>query len=166
MKLLAIVVLAVVAARAVVVEAQSPTSVCRCEAKFEYLYQDRRLLADESRDLTDGGYAYDYGDAYFDTEGYYVVEGVRVLPKTDPACRESALAVSGFRGIFDHNRNLIADDEDREEEEVGVPHKRSLGKDGTSGKGSKGQSYQDDDYYYTAESNGGKGKVSCKGSKD
>jgi hypothetical protein len=70
------------------------TERCRCIAKFENFYNRRRLLSqqqqqrthNDERDLALKIVAYDYTNYYIDRDGYYVVEGVTVLPSDDPLC--------------------------------------------------------------------------------
>lgn len=50
--------------------------MCRCEAMYEDMYT-RRL--DEEVELDDGGIA-------SGVVNYYVIDGIRVLPPSDPAC--------------------------------------------------------------------------------
>jgi len=54
----------------------SNVNYCRCEAEFENFYG--RRLREASRKLS---YPYDYSDSYVDSDGYSIVEGVRVLPE-------------------------------------------------------------------------------------
>ena len=97
---------------AVMVLAQPTPRVdlCRCEAKFEYFYSDRRLQSEADRELS-YGLGYDYGDTYVDSDGFYIVEGVRVLPDSNPACSATkAVApgnIGGYGGIFDHNNREL-----------------------------------------------------------
>lgn len=62
-------------------------ALCRCEASWEDFYY-RRL--EQQRDDVDAKepsrqrslyHHFDYTDAYLDNEGYYVIEGVKVLPR-------------------------------------------------------------------------------------
>ena len=62
------------------------TELCRCTAKFEHFYDNRRTLLRDDRSLSFRNYVYDYSDYYIDDDGYYIVEGVRVLRDDDPAC--------------------------------------------------------------------------------
>ena len=54
------------------------TKLCRCEAFYEHLYS-RRLAY----------YQYDYSRTHInddDDDGYYIIDGIRVLPSYDEAC--------------------------------------------------------------------------------
>lgn len=65
-----------------IVAAQStPVTACRCLAPWEKLYpivQNRRLRR---------MYPYNYENTYLDSDGRYVVEGIKVLANTDRGCR-------------------------------------------------------------------------------
>lgn len=121
---------------------------CRCEAKYEDFYDRRRGLTsgDNSHRDLGGQDSYQYGGAYEDDEGYYVVDGVRVLPKSDSACD-----TRGHQNYFDNNRALSEissseiNEEDEEEESTNetVLHQRTL-----KGMGMGHYSYDEDDYYY------------------
>lgn len=77
---------------------------CRCQASFEHFYNDRR------RHL--GRYPYDYRRSYVDVDGNYIVNGIRVLPNSDPACSGTRANNRIWRYIFgNHNRRLSEVDE-------------------------------------------------------
>jgi hypothetical protein len=167
------------------VVAQDPIELCRCTAKFEHFYSHRSLMQqqqelpeDGDRALSFSNYAYDYKDYYIDEEGYYIVEGVRVLPDDDPACLESAddeedeervrsdtapasaPATTPYKRdgilarVFGHGRSLMEIDEEEDmDEDRSLLLRTLMGKMG--GKGGKG--YDDD--YYSYGSDYGKGKV-------
>jgi hypothetical protein len=93
--------------------------LCRCTAKFEHFYNRRNLLSiqqQEDRTLLFENYAYDYTGYYIDDNGYYVVEGVRVLPNDDPAC-------SG--GDDDYLRTDSANDAVAYDEATSPPNQRT-----------------------------------------
>jgi hypothetical protein len=124
---------------------------------------------DERRLQNKFAYPYDYGTAYLDDSGYYIVEGVRVLPKNDPVCdyRGSARAPGGrdtdgllglIRGNYNNgnggngssgsiwgggNRHLEEQvkEERKLQKEEDVKDQRVLAK-------SKAKSSYYDDYYY------------------
>jgi hypothetical protein len=56
--------------------------LCRCEASCEHFYS--RWAPRNSMSSYD--YRYDYTTAYLDTNGYYIIEGVRVLPSDNGTC--------------------------------------------------------------------------------
>lgn len=89
---------------------------CRCQASFEHFYKDRR------RQL--GRYRYDYQRSYVDVDGNYIVNGVRVLPNSDPACSSSRASNRIWKYIFgNHNRRLSEVDENwtiEELEDIGM----------------------------------------------
>jgi hypothetical protein len=152
------------------------TELCRCTAKFEHFYDRRSLIQqpqeEGDRSLTFSNYAYDYKDYYIDDEGYYVVEGVRVLPDDDPACDGSAddekttpYKRDGILArVFGQGRSLFEHDEDEEDMEEELPQQlRTLmgmmGMMGGSGKASSSSSDPSDDYYNYGDGGYGKGKV-------
>jgi hypothetical protein len=71
--------------------------VCRCQGAHENLYHSRRQLRDEGEmsvweeeheDLMEQAHRQLGGGIdYVDADGYYIVDGIRVLPDTDPACK-------------------------------------------------------------------------------
>ena len=131
--------------------ALAQTELCRCTAKFEHFYDDRRraLREQQDRTLLFQTKAYDYSDYYIDDDGYYIVEGVRVLPDDDPACSGNtnrSFSSQLYAKIFGNGRNLGEEDEDEliADEE---PHRALMGMMSSYG-------YSDDYYSY------GKGKVS------
>jgi hypothetical protein len=157
---------------------------CRCTADFEHFYARRALQEqpqsqlDEERSLLFKNHGYDYKGYYIDDDGYYVVEGVKVLPDDDPACNGSKDIRSGAKAdkaaakpykrdgilarVFGHGRSLLSDneiDEDEEheetvdvdeEEDVETQQRALMGM--MSSKGYYQYSYDDDGYY-------GNGKV-------
>ena len=159
--------------------------LCRCTAKFEHFYDRRSLMqqqrlpvlpVDGDRSLSFRNYAYDYSDYYIDDDGYYVVEGVRVLPDDDPACDGSAddeeragsdttrpYKRDGILArVFGQGRSLLNIDYDDEEEEDGMVEDRPLQlrtlmgmMGGSGGMMSSSSSDPSDDYYNYY----GKGKV-------
>jgi hypothetical protein len=151
--------------------AQGTTDLCRCTANFEHFYDRRRRHNRNVRDLKN--YVYDYSDYYMDDDGYYIVEGVRVLPDDDPACMEEADDdVSTTKRVFARifgPRNLVhkleLDEtnlyENREQQRtlMGMMSRYNddyyfndnEGKGGMTGKGSY---YDDDDNNYDAGKGG------------
>ena len=80
--------------------------LCRCEASFESLYDrsHRDLLLDFDRGLklsTQNGFPYDYGTAYTIDGGFFVIDGVIVLPENSQVCQ--ALD----QGTFGGRRSLV-----------------------------------------------------------
>jgi hypothetical protein len=147
--------------------AQGTTDLCRCTAYFEHFYDRRRRHNRNSRDLNN--YVYDYSDYYIDNDGYYIVEGVRVLPDDDPACMEADDDVSTTQRVFARifgPRHLIHELElDETNQEVNREPQRTLKvmmsrynddyyfnehavKEGMMGKGSY---YEDDDNTYNTD---------------
>jgi hypothetical protein len=96
---------------------------------------------------------YDYTDYYIDDDGYYIVEGVRVLPDDDPACAEEddnhSYSSLLFSRIFGNSRHLGEEGNEMimDEEES---HRALMGM-----MGMMSSSGYSDDYYFV-----GKGKVS------
>ena len=141
---------------------------CRCEADFERFYDRRRLL--------EGGriLATVNPDYYVNDDGYYVVDGITVLPNDSDQCSAHggvttrtaniALFFSSFgnhRGLLDKayadDDQIIRKDEiekvETDDEEHAVAAMRNL--KGGSKSGSK-KNY----YYYGGKGKGkGKGKV-------
>ena len=148
------------------------TEQCRCAASFEHFY-DRRSLSQQQQQAEEGdrslafsNYAYNYKGYYVDDEGYYIVEGVRVLPDDDPACDgiaddENRVSAQGsdttpfkregiLAKVFGSGRSLSLDEQDVEEDKVeeqpsqlrslmGMMSSYYYGDDGYSGgKGGKG----------------------------
>lgn len=66
--------------------AQAQTVLCRCAAKSENLYRRPTLREPEERSSIFKRSANGNTDYIIDAEGYYILEGVRVLPGNDPAC--------------------------------------------------------------------------------
>lgn len=132
--------------------------LCRCEADFEQFY-GRRRLGQASRRLM---YPYDYSNAYVDDEGYNVVEGVRVLPKSEcssTTTRTNAVsrnsrgggtysnsdinrAFAGYLSMFGGGRDLEEEENAIEENDTG---RRGLGM--MSGGKSGGMRSGHYDYY-------------------
>jgi hypothetical protein len=160
---------------------------CRCTAKFEHFYDRRNLFSlkpQEGRTLLFENYAYDYTDYYVDDDGYYVIEGVRVLPDDDPACsdddddayldtdsvndvvaNDEVPAHQKRTGIFAHvfgaGRTLYGV-ESEDEYEANIENDESESQQRTlmgmmGGMMSSSGKY---DYYYNDDGGYGKGKVS------
>jgi len=85
------------------------TNLCRCEAPYEHLYA-RRLAY----------YQNDYSRTHIDDDGYYIIDGVRVLPTYDDACV----------GRFGNRRAL----EERDDEDPDVEPLRALKSKGSKSK--------------------------------
>jgi hypothetical protein len=82
----------VVLGNLLVVESARET-LCRCEAAFESLYdrRHRHLLQGFERGLKlsqQDGFPYDYGTAYTIDGGYFVIDGVIVLPDSSEICQD------------------------------------------------------------------------------
>ena len=165
--------------------------LCRCTAKFEHFYDRRSLIQqppseneEEDRSLAFSNYAYDYKNYYIDDAGYYVVEGVRVLPDDDPACDDSAddevrttsssassdttPATTPYKRdgilarVFGQGRSLYEPDEEDEQDLSQAQQLRTLMgmMSGGSGKGSSSSDGGSDDYYnYGGDAEYSKGKV-------
>jgi hypothetical protein len=140
---------------------KAQTDLCRCTANFEHFYDRRRNLRDdhvEGRTLAFKNYVYDYSDYYIDDDGYYIVEGVRVLPDEDPACIEDDNDKSTTKRVFARifgKRNLVhALELDETNQDENREQQRTL-----MGMMSE---YTDDYYFDELEVDGyGKGKVCC-----
>jgi len=137
--------------------------LCRCEAEFEQLYGRRRLMEGPKRVLAGKSYPYDYDNSYVNDEGYYVVDGVVVLPDDSPYCSHTThndYQKSLYKMMGGH-RDLL-EEEDEEEEVEDAPRELRGGGSKSSkgdyyyggGGGSKSSKGDYGDYYY-----GGKGKV-------
>jgi len=89
--------------------ASGDTDLCRCEASYEHFYS-RRL----------DYYHYDYKNTYMDDDGYYIVDGVRVLPSYDEACVDNGNHMAEMSDVFDRLRRGLQDVEttDYEDEEL------------------------------------------------
>lgn len=80
---------------------------CRCEAEFEHFY-DRRQLLESGRILETGNH-----DHYVNDDGYYVVDGIVVLPNDCDQCsayagvRTRTATVDHFMSIFGNHRDLL-----------------------------------------------------------
>lgn len=148
--------------------------LCRCAAEFEHFY-DRRSLSQQSpreleaeRSLQFSNNAYDYDDYYVDDNGYYIIEGVRVLHDDDPACDGSATTAPHKRNgilarVFGQGRSLLEQENEKyseeQEEEEGVPQLRTLmGMMSGGGMMSSSDSGYDD-YYNYGDDGYSKGKV-------
>lgn len=151
--------------------------LCRCEATFEKFY-DRRNLRHSSAYLP---YAYD--GAYMNEQGYYVVEGIIVLPDDSEYCNAHSVRVRKWMALYgDGHRDLLEGTADVAEEALETEQERGTrnlnGKGGRKGsksskrgkggsksskkrqKGGKGgtkSSSKSQGYYYY----GGKGKGLC-----
>ena len=153
------------------------TEQCRCAASFEHFY-DRRSLSQQQQQAEEGdrslafsNYAYNYKGYYVDDEGYYVVEGVRVLPNDNPACDgvaddENRVSAQGsdttpfkregiLAKVFGSGRSLSSDEQDVEDKVEEKPSQlRSL-------MGMMSSYYYGDDGY--SKGKGGKGGMGGKG---
>jgi hypothetical protein len=97
---------------------------------------------------------YDYTDVYQDDEGFYIVEGVRVLPLFDPACQEA----STFGQVGSSGRGSSLDLDGDEETEVEV-QRGLMGMMGSKGYGYYGKGKGKGHSYGRGYSKGmGKGK--------
>lgn len=93
--------------------------LCRCEASFENLYDNNRRHRDRQLDSQENEKhrrlgPYDYSDSYIDRNGFYIVEGVRVLPSRNVKCR-------GRKGMNNRVKNDIdttADQKQSDESEI------------------------------------------------
>jgi hypothetical protein len=85
---------------------------CRCEAAFEQLYSDD----DANRNLVERELKlYNYEDSYMDSKGYYIVDGVRVLPREECRKRQGRMGSTQRRKM--NRRDLIEqynEDEDND----------------------------------------------------
>jgi hypothetical protein len=152
--------------------------LCRCTAKFEHFYDRRSLLqqspreVEEDRSLLFSNDAYDYDVYYVDDNGYYVIDGVRVLPDDDPACDgsedDAATAAPHKRDgilarVFGQGRSLVEPEEvhNMEEEEDGqdIPQLRTLMGMMSSGGMMSSSDSGYDDYYNYGDDGYSKGKV-------
>lgn len=155
--------------------------LCRCTAKFERFYDRRSLMQKQRQEegdhsLTFRIYPYDYKDYYVDVDGYYVVEGLRVLPDDDPACdngstydnerTESDTAPAPYKRdgilatVFGPGRSLFEHDEEHRMDEDRPLHLRTLmGMTGGSDKTSSSSDPSDDYYKYGADGKYYKGHV-------
>ena len=98
------------------VESASETPLCRCEASFERLYdrRHRHLLEGFDRGLKNSAsdsFPYDYGTAYINDEGYFVIDGVVVLPDDNELCQafDHDNRVKAWMTLFGEHRNLKED---------------------------------------------------------
>lgn len=138
---------------------------CRCEAEFERLYDRRQLRGGSNgRDLAYvAGQPYKYDGAYTNDQGYYVVEGVVVLPNDSEYCDDGPVSVFDARhpwmASYGGHRNLLAEDLE-DEEDMEHQDTRVLKGGSKSSKGSKGgrksSKWGRKEYFYYY---GGKGKV-------
>ena len=115
---------------------QLGAAICRCETEDDTFYDrrfNRRLghrsshanADDQRRNLN-----YDYYQPYLDEDGYYVLEGVRILPSTDALCDGSdsdagerdrtygstSSSIEGFFNIFNGNRRYLNQENDIDDE--------------------------------------------------
>jgi len=131
---------------------------CRCEAEFERLYDRRQLRGGSNRrDLAYvAGQPYNYDGAYTNDQGYYVVEGVVVLPHDSKYCDDGPVSVFDKRNpwmaSYGGHRNLLENDlEDEGDMEHHDPRILKGGSKRSKAGRNGGKKYL---YYY-----GGKGKV-------
>lgn len=95
-----------------VVESAHEPALCRCEASFERFYDRRhRLLEGFERGLKLSAvrnFPYDYDSAYTNDEGYFVIDGVIVLPDDSERCQDSNHdnRVKAWMTSFGDHRNL------------------------------------------------------------
>ena len=144
---------------------------CRCEAEFERFYDDRRLQ-EQNRILETGQHS-----SYTNDDGYYVVDGIVVLPKDSDECSAfpdvatRAANIEYFMSRFGKHRDLWDEedadddedfyDEDEIEDEMETEAKFERNLKGSS-KGSKGGKGESGSYYYGGK---GKGKVRFDGTQ-
>lgn len=94
-----------------------PEKSCRCEAPFESLYDRRHrpLLEGLDRGLKlslQDGFPYDYGTAYTIDVGYFVIDGVIVLPDSSEICQtldHGNAGVMAWMEPLGRRRNLAVD---------------------------------------------------------
>ncbi len=60
--------------------------LCRCTANFEQFYDSPHYDDDHSKTSESIRYPYNYNDHYIDTDGFVIVEGIRVLSDRSTAC--------------------------------------------------------------------------------
>jgi hypothetical protein len=100
--------LLVLLATILTVESAQP-KLCRCEASFESLYDRRHrdLLLGLDRGLklsTQNGFPYDYGTAYTIDGGFFVIDGVIVLPENSKVCQAlDQVTFGGRRSLLVEN---------------------------------------------------------------
>ena len=114
----------------------SAQDLCRCEAIFEELYDDEDRRRRHHRLLINGvystmadvtpGYPYDYGTAYINSQDYWVVGGVVVLPGESEVCRAASRDkyLKYWMTRFGGGRRHLAQDETLSEEEEEVESNR------------------------------------------
>ena len=124
------------------VESASETALCRCEASFERLYDRRRrhLLEGFDRGLTNSAsdsFPYDYGTAYINDEGYFVIDGVVVLPDDNELCQtlDHDNRVKAWMTLFGERRNLKEDSNKQQQEQQQSRALRGKLRNGPQGKG-------------------------------
>lgn len=123
--------------------------LCRCQADFENFYH-RRLGNEDLQDLHfDRQLGRSYGRVQISHDGYFIVDGVKVLPCRDSSSGGASRAdhfydiFNGFRGIFNNRRLHESDGEEFDDaEDLDKPdlrrmlgtfkekRKRSMGKKG------------------------------------
>jgi hypothetical protein len=166
---------------AVFTTAAQDIELCRCTAKFEHFYDQRLLIQQQLHEEGDRSLdAYDNKDYYINDDGYYVVEGVRVLPDDDPVCVDSAddearvgsdttPAPAPYKRdgilakVFGQGRSLLESDEDYDKDADRPLQLRTLmgmmGRKRMMG-GKRMMSSSSHDDYYTDGMDNSKGKVS------
>jgi hypothetical protein len=146
--------------------------LCRCPDATEDLYAHRESVlstggASACSEMLDGSSSsagqgmastYDYTDVYQDDEGFYIVEGVRVLPLFDPACQEA----STFEQVGSSGRSSSPEMDDDEETEVEV-QRGLMGMMGSKGYGYYGKGKGSYGHNYGRGYGKGKGKGKGKG---
>ena len=147
--------------------------LCRCTADYEHFYDRRSLLQQSPSREVEGDRALlfsNYDNYYVDDDGYYVIDGVKVLPDDDPACDDSADDAAPYKRdgilarVFGQGRSLFDQEEEQydedQEKEEDIPQLRTLmGMMSGSGMMSSSDSGHDD-YYNYYDDGYSKGKVS------
>lgn len=82
------------------------TALCRCQAEFEHFYDRRLQQLDESTSAT---VTYRYGEVHIDHEGYYHVDGIKVLDCRATAKRSTDVehnsVVKSLPDLFNRDRD-------------------------------------------------------------
>jgi hypothetical protein len=101
--------------------------LCRCEKRKEKLYNRRRLRGgdEKHRNL----------ETFQDSQGYYIVDGIRVLPRDDADCKGAKKRKNS--NIFD-NRQLRSIEDETDEQET------QLDEEVTEGKAEDGEGLEPD----------------------
>ena len=89
--------------------------LCRCAAHFELFYDVSSSHSDDTTTTTtmeSFQYPYNYEDHYIDTEGYVIVEGIRVLSDRSTAC------------AHENNRDYVNDDDDDDDDDDDAGNER------------------------------------------